>query len=173
MTNEMTKNSNEVARSDKPDYSHFYDRLEPEYVSIKNDGEERRPWTKERIIEKVENEGWSLREGRGGGVTITTSRGWIIPGSPPPMPRATSVDPFAEEVAEVRQALMNVSREMNTDVEFLGALITAMNKGNVQAMKLYADIFVIPKPVQGPTLSAKTVNVSYNSQPEKRSIKEI
>ena len=173
MTNEITQNSNEVARSDKPDYSHFYDRLEPEYVSIKNDGEERTPWTKERIIEKVENDGWSLREGRGGGVCITTSRGWMIPGSPPPMPNKLAVDPYAEEVAEVRQALMNVSREMNADIEFLGALITSMNKGNVQAMKLYAEIFVIPKPTQSPTLSARNINVSYNNQPEERPIKEI
>ena len=97
----------------------------------------------------------------------------MIPGSPPPMPNKLAVDPYAEEVAEVRQALMNVSREMNADIEFLGALITSMNKGNVQAMKLYAEIFVIPKPTQSPTLSARNINVSYNNQPEERPIKEI
>jgi hypothetical protein len=176
MTNELTNiTPNEMQERDgQKDYTQFYERLEPLYVDKKDPDNEQKQWTKERIIEMVENDAWSLREGRGGGVCVQTSRGYILPGSPPPMPNKLAIDPYAEEAAEVRQALMGINREMNYEVEFFGALMSKIQRGDVQAMRLYAELFVQPKPMKGPTLSARTVNVSYHDTPEEqRPIKEV
>ena len=69
---------------------------------------------------------------------------------------------------------MGINREMNYEVEFFGALMSKIQRGDVQAMRLYAELFVQPKPMKGPTLSARTVNVSYHDTPEEqRPIKEV
>jgi hypothetical protein len=51
--------------------------------------------------------------------------------------------------------------------------MSKVDAGDVAAMRLFAEIFIIPKPVKGPSLSAKNINVSYTNQPEKRPIKDI
>ena len=158
------------------DYSMFYDRLKAEYKHplLDEDKFSDRPvWTKDEVIDAVENKGWRLGEGRGGGITVWQPNGRMLYGSPPPMPLVGSVDPYADEVARVRQGLHNLNNQMDHDVQWIANLMAKVNKGDVSAMRLYAEIFIIPKPVKGPTLSAKTVNVSYSNQTEQRPIKDI
>ena len=174
MTNEMIQNNRDEMRDQdlKQDFSQFYDRLKSEYKHPIEESD-RPVLSKEEVIDNVEHYGWKLAEGKGGHITIFQSNGRILYGSPPPMPLVNSTDPFADEVTRVRQGLLELNNTMDHDVKWIANLMAKVNKGDVSAMRLYAEIFIIPKPVKGPTLSAKTVNVSYSNQTEQRPIKDI
>jgi hypothetical protein len=158
------------------DYSHLYDRLKAEYKHPLADDDkysDRPVWTKDEVIDAVETKGWRLGEGRGGGITVFQPNGRMLYGSPPPMPLVGSTDPYADEVAKVRQGLHNLNNQMDHDVRWIASLMSKVDAGDVAAMRLFAEIFIIPKPVKGPSLSAKNINVSYTNQPEQRPIKDI
>ena len=88
MTNELTQNKNEITRDERPDYTEFYDRLKIQYSAgqelYDKDPDKYPAYSKEEIIENVENYGWILGEARGGGVCVRMPNGRIIYGSPPP-----------------------------------------------------------------------------------------
>ncbi len=169
-------NQNEMREQyQKQDYSAMYDRLKSEYKHPLGDEDEynHRPvLTKDEVIENVEKYGWRLGEGRGGGITVFQPNGRILYGSPPPMPLVHSTDPYADELAAIREGLLDLNRTMDHDVLWLGALMTKVKGGDVAAMRLYSEIFVVPKPNKGPSLNAKTVNVNYSNQ-EERPVKDI
>ena len=163
-------------RDQEQDYSRFYDRLKAEYRHPLWDEEkysDRPVWTKDEVIDAVENKGWRLGEGRAGGITVFQPNGRILYGSPPPMPLVGSTDPYADGVARVRQGLHDLNVQMDHDVHWIANLMSKVNAGDVPAMRLYAEIFIIPKPVKGPTLSAKNINVSYNSKSEKPPVRDV
>jgi hypothetical protein len=177
MANEMTQSNNELREQDrKQDYSQYYDRLKSEYKHPLADEErfsDRPILSKEDVIENVEHYGWRLAEGRGGHITVFQSNGRILHGSPPPMPLVNSPDPYNDELLRVRQSLFDLNRQMEHDVAWIANLMGKVNKGDIQAMRLYAEIFIIPKPVRGPSLSAKNINVSYNNKSDEPTVRDV
>ena len=89
------------------------------------------------------------------------------------MPLVGTTDPYNDELIRVRESLFNLNRDMDHDVTWLGALMTKVQQGDMAAVRLYSEIFVVPKPIKSPSLSAKTVNVSYNSKPEEPPVRDV
>ena len=174
MTNELSNiNQNELMKDERPDYTEFYDRLKIQYNAgqelYDKDPDKYPAYSKEEIIENVENYGWILGEGRGGGVCVRMANGRIIYGSPPPAPLPVIADGFQIAVDEFRLQLIELNQITNTPEMFFKALMNKVNQSDVKAMQLYADLFLTPqKQAKGPSLSTKTLNVYQAEQKEEQ-----
>ena len=126
-------------RLDQQPPEDYYQRLKDGYGSF---NEETGEWdfTRDQVIENVEQHGWSLSEGRGNNVCVRDSAGRIIRNSAAPV--NLSSQSFNDLANEMKGILMTSVLEDQIYDEWLASLQVAMAKGDMRAAKIFSDVFM-------------------------------
>tara|TARA_Y100000593_G_scaffold86246_2_gene164607 strand:+ start:3719 stop:4207 length:489 start_codon:yes stop_codon:yes gene_type:complete len=117
----------------------YYERLRDGYGDYDEETESYE-WPKERVVSLVENGIWTLSEGRGGMVTVRDDSGRIVKGSPAPL--SLNHSSYSDVVREIRGILATTVLENRSYDVFFVQLMKSIQKGDVRAMKLFAEIFL-------------------------------